>query len=158
MGISNRSQIGPESSCISSCYKMRRRTPLAGIVCSRFAEWALLTLGFCIAPVLVVCGADVDDPVAGKNGPKRLRAHRDDSNTEFQRKARALPSQDSFGDESDELLRIRIKGPDGVFMIYVVAIPESEPRKTVGYVAYWRDKLEASLYLYDRLLVDSIDG
>ena len=133
MTTSDRSQIGRESSKTSRSDKPRRRRfPLAGMRCRWFAECALLLLMFCTAPALVVCAADVDDPVPGENGPQRRPADRDDTDIQFEKKARALPSRDSHGDESDEALRIRIESPDGVFLVFATESTETEPREKDG--------------------------
>ena len=129
---------------------------------------------FCTAPALVVCAADVDDPVPGKNGPQRRGADRDDTDIQFQRKARALPSPEQVilsdgktvlpvdPDTPDvpignEPIRIRVETSQGIFLVFDAANSPFEPRRYAGFAAYWQDKTEEELYLYDRLLFDFVD-
>ena len=150
--------VGLELSSTPRPQKPRRGSiPFAGMSGGWFAGCSLLFLGLFAVPALFVSAADDDDPVPDENGPKLRRTVADDTDIHYRDTARALPIQDAFGDDSDAPLLIRVDIPDGVFLVYDVAIAETGQGEKSGYAAYWGDNLEAAFYLYNRLLVDSID-
>jgi len=56
-----------------------------------------------------------------------------------------------------EPIRIRVETSQGVFLVFDAANSPYEPRRLPGFAAYWSDKREEELYLYDRLLYDFVD-